>query len=160
MCLDPHMNEGWGWRRETGLSLPVKYDRDRPKAVLLVWIIFVIYVLCVMLLRIFIAAMWSPAGIGLTSWLLFVMFNCVFVTFPCGILGQMWYLILSIPDHCRLSYLCCLKVHCRDTVCSLYNMPSLYDMLPFYGSILYMQNRLEHNKTLFCIKTCYCMYQK
>ena len=29
---------------------------------------------------------------------LFVMFNCVFVTLPCGILGQVWYLIVSIPD--------------------------------------------------------------
>ena len=27
-----------------------------------------------------------------------------FITFPCGILGQVWYLIVSIPDHCRLSY--------------------------------------------------------
>ena len=52
----------------------------------------------------FIAALWSPAGKGLTSWLLFVMFNCVFVTFPCGILGQVRYLIISIPDLCRLSY--------------------------------------------------------
>ena len=40
----------------------------------------------------------------LTSWLLFVMFNCVFVTFPCGIQGQVWYLIVLIPDLCRLSY--------------------------------------------------------
>ena len=31
--------------------------------------------------------------------------NCVFVTFPSGILGQVWYLIVSIPDLCRLSYL-------------------------------------------------------
>ena len=59
----------------------------------------------VMLSRLFIAALWSSAGKGLTSWLLFVMFNCVFVTFPCGILGQVWYLIVSIPDLCRLSYL-------------------------------------------------------
>ena len=31
---------------------------------------------------------------------------CVFITFPCGILGQVWYLIVhvSIPDLCRLSY--------------------------------------------------------
>ena len=29
----------------------------------------------VMLSRLFIAAVWSPAGKGLTSWLLFVMFN-------------------------------------------------------------------------------------
>ena len=28
----------------------------------------------------------------------------VFVTFPCGILGQVWYLIVSIPDLCRISY--------------------------------------------------------
>ena len=58
----------------------------------------------VMLLRLFIDALWSPAGRGLTSWLLLVMFNCVFVTFPCGILGQVRYLIVSIPDLCRLSY--------------------------------------------------------
>ena len=50
------------------------------------------------------AAVWSPAGKGLTAWLLFVMFNCVFVTFPCSILGQMWYLIVSFPDLCRQSY--------------------------------------------------------
>ena len=31
----------------------------------------------VMLLRLFIAALWSPAGKGLTSWLLFVMFIAV-----------------------------------------------------------------------------------
>ena len=36
---------------------------------------------------------------------LFVMLNCDFVTFPCGILGQVWYLIVSIPDLGRLSYL-------------------------------------------------------
>ena len=58
----------------------------------------------VMLLHLFIAALRSPAQKGLTSWLLFVMFNCIFVTFPCGILGQVWYLIVSIPDLCRLSY--------------------------------------------------------
>ena len=33
------------------------------------------------------------------------MFNCVFVTFPCGIPGQVWYLIVSIPDLGSLSYL-------------------------------------------------------
>ena len=58
----------------------------------------------VMLSRLFIAALWSPVGKGLTSWLLFVMLYCVFVTFPCSILGQVWYLIVSIPDLCRLSY--------------------------------------------------------
>ena len=42
----------------------------------------------VMLSRLFIAALLSPAGKGLTSWLLFVAFKCVYLTFPCDILGQ------------------------------------------------------------------------
>ena len=54
--------------------------------------------------HLFIAALWSPAGKGLTSWLLFLMFNFVFVTFPSGILGQVWYLIAYIPDLYHLSY--------------------------------------------------------
>ena len=29
---------------------------------------------------------------------------CMCVTFPCGILGQVWYLIVSFSDLCRLSY--------------------------------------------------------
>ena len=58
-----------------------------------------------MLLRLFIAALWSPTGMGLASWLLHVVFNCVFVTFPCGILGLVWSLIISIADLCPLSYL-------------------------------------------------------
>ena len=36
--------------------------------------------------------------------LLCAIFSCVFVTFPCGVLGKLWFLILSIPDHCLLSY--------------------------------------------------------
>ena len=44
--------------------------------------------------------------------LLFVMFNCVFVTVPCGILRQVWYLIVSVPDLCRLSYF--VPLVCED----------------------------------------------
>ena len=36
--------------------------------------------------------------------LLYEMFSCVFVTFPYGVLGQVWYLIVSIPDLCLLTY--------------------------------------------------------
>ena len=72
-----------------------------------------------MLSRLFIVALCSPAGKRLTSWLLFVMFNCVFVTFPCGILGQVWYLIVSIPNLCHISYyvfLClCFRIRCRGS---------------------------------------------
>ena len=52
----------------------------------------------------FFAALWSPAGKGLTSWLSFVVLNCVFVTFPCGVLGRVWCLVISFPDLCPLSY--------------------------------------------------------
>ena len=31
---------------------------------------------------------------------LYLLFSCVFYTFPCGVLGQVWYLIVSIPDIC------------------------------------------------------------
>ena len=55
-----------------------------------------------MLLRLFIAALWSPAGKELTSGLLLVIFFCIFVTFPCGTLGQVWYLIVSFPDLCHI----------------------------------------------------------
>ena len=58
-----------------------------------VWLVFVM--LCYLLVT-----CWERAD----SWLLFVMLNCVFVTFPCGILGQMCYMIVSIPDLCHLSY--------------------------------------------------------
>ena len=36
--------------------------------------------------------------------LLYVMFNCVCVTVPYSVLGQVWYLIVSVPDICLLSY--------------------------------------------------------
>ena len=57
-----------------------------------------------MIFGLFIAALWSPAGKGLTSWLSFIMLNFVFVTFPCGILDQLWYLIVSIPDLYQHTY--------------------------------------------------------
>ena len=58
----------------------------------------------VILWCLFITALCSPAGKGLTSWLLFVMPNCDFITFPCDILGQVWYLIVLISDLCHLSF--------------------------------------------------------
>ena len=41
--------------------------------------------------------------------LMYVIFSCIFVTFPCAVLGQVidcikWYLIVSIPDLCILPY--------------------------------------------------------
>ena len=57
-------------------------------------------VLFVMLSRLFIVALWSPEGKGLTYWLLFVMFIVILL------LSHLvsWDLIVSIPDPCCLSY--------------------------------------------------------
>ena len=44
---------------------------------------------------------WERAGLLA---LLCVMFSCVFVTFPYGVQGQVWYLVVKIPDRCLLPY--------------------------------------------------------
>ena len=65
------------------------------------------FVLCLLCLcaRLFICALWSPAGKGLTSWFSFVVSAVSLIChFPIGILGQVWYLIVSIPDLCTLTY--------------------------------------------------------
>ena len=58
----------------------------------------------VMFLRLFIASLWSLEGKGLTYRLLFVMFIVILLLSPFGALGQVWYLTVSIPDPCCLSY--------------------------------------------------------
>ena len=60
--------------------------------------------LCLVLLmlsRLFIAALcWERVDILVLVGDVY----CIFVTFPCGILGLLWYLIESFPDLCYLSY--------------------------------------------------------
>ena len=75
---------------------------DRSKAVLLLWIIYAVSVLFLLIFRarLFIDALWSPAGKGLTSWISFVMCYCEVVTFPL----VSWVRCVSIPDLCPLYY--------------------------------------------------------
>ena len=63
-------------------------------------------VLCLLCLcaRLFICSLWSSAGKELTSWLSFVVSNCEFVTFPLVSWVGFWYLIVSTPDLCTLTY--------------------------------------------------------
>ena len=58
----------------------------------------------VMLWHLFIAAVWSLKEKADRLALVCDVY-CDFVTFPLGILGQVWYLIVSIPDPCCLSYI-------------------------------------------------------
>ena len=48
-------------------------------------------------------ALWSPAGKGLTSWLSFVV-SSVSLSLSHWYPGQVWYLIVSIPDLCTITY--------------------------------------------------------
>ena len=77
MYLDPYL---LNWFKPSS-----KIITDRSKAVFLLWIIYVISA-CFFLLcfhaRLFVDALWSTAGKGLTSWLSFVMTYCDVVTFP------------------------------------------------------------------------------
>ena len=68
------------FRSEAALSPPVKYLTDCSKAVYLLWIFYVfsVFDLLCLCVRLFICALWSPAGKGLS----FVVSNCEFVTFP------------------------------------------------------------------------------
>ena len=99
-----------------------------------------------MLLCLFIAALKSPAGKGLTSWLLFVMFNCDFVTFPCGILCQVWYMIVTIPDLCHLSYF--------ENVLTISTKTRLFisDFCPLYLNVS------QAHKTVLNRQFQYCLY--
>ena len=60
-----------------------------------------------------------------------VMFSCVFVTFPFGVLGQVWYLIVSILDLCLLPW---KKVHVL--IC----FPNIFPFLSICLFSLKMQN--------------------
>ena len=58
------------------------------------------------MLCLFIGALWSTEGKWLTSWHLFVLFIVILLLSQLvgPILGQVWNLIVSIPDPCCLSY--------------------------------------------------------
>ena len=101
----------WGWYHKASLSPQVEiYFTDRSKMVLLLWILFVIYGSCCH------AFLSVHCRLVVTCWerinllvLFFVMFSCVFVTFPCGVLVQLWFLVVSISDNCLIIYFFYLK---------------------------------------------------
>ena len=82
--------------KKGGLSytFPLRYKLRQKRKCINESFVFVI------LSCLFIAALWSPAG---KCWPL-GSHVCVFVTFPCDVLGQVWYLIVSILDLCLLDH--------------------------------------------------------
>ena len=101
----------------------------------------------VMLSRRFIAAPRSPAGKGLTSWLLFVMFNCAFVTFPCGVLGQVWNLIYRFLIFAAFLTL----IECRTIFHTPYWWQQLGILLIFITTSVHVTSTTNvlHSHTLF-----------
>ena len=89
-----------------GICPPLEYFTDRSGVVLLLWIICVFLVLCFLC---FCVCSLMLCGHLLGADLL----ACFFVTFPCGVLGQVWCSIVSFPDLSRLSYFICLKIWLR-----------------------------------------------
>ena len=101
------------------------------------------YLICFVLVFVMLScalftALQSPAGKGLTAWLSYrVICYCVFVTFPYGVMVQVWYLIVSIPDLCLLLYF--YETKCKKEVKCSTSLP-LYRL--FQGRFI---NRIRHD---------------
>ena len=94
-----------GWRREAGLSLPLKYFTDRSEAVLLLWIFYEGRGLSCVSYAFVCVCLYVPCGHLLTSWFSFIVSNCEFVTFPLVSWVRCGSCFLSIPDLCTLTYI-------------------------------------------------------
>ena len=100
---------------------------------------------------------------------------CIFVTFPWGFLGQVWYLVVSFPDLCMLSFFDMIKGHhISKAIVSIFykvndksRLPSFFEdkshffrplkyryeynegTLNFYRSLLWSLQNLAWHVTLF-----------
>ena len=85
---------------------PVKYFTDRSKAVLLLWIFYVFVLSCVCYVFVCVCLYVLCGHLLGKGWPLGSRLWCLLWVchFPIGILGQVWYLIVSIPYFCILTY--------------------------------------------------------
>ena len=84
---------------------PSSIFTDRSKAMLLLWS-FLIFTFCAChaVLCVHCSLVVTCGEMANLFALLCVMLSWVFDTFPCGVLGQVWYLIVSILGLCLLPY--------------------------------------------------------
>ena len=61
-----------------------------------------------------------------------------FVTYPCGVLGRVWYLIASISDHCLLTYFKKVTVNVAN-----YHLGNLWRRSDFSLNFLNVGQRTE-----------------
>ena len=97
------------WLYETCLSPPVIFlltvQRGASFVDLFLLFVFCLY-LCHIVLSVFcshVVTYWERTD--LIGAHLYMMLSCVFVTFPYGVLGQLRYLIVLMPNLCCLSHL-------------------------------------------------------
>ena len=78
------------------------------------------------------------------------MFSCGFVPFPYGVLGQVWCLIVSIPDLCLLPY---FGYDLSDTHNGLSFYSFLYLNLYLLGGDIYIDKLgiFHANQTSICL---------
>ena len=124
---------------------------DCSKAVLLVGHLCYFLLVFVMFSRLFIAALWSPAGKGLTSWLSFVILNYVLVTFLGSILGQVWYLIVSFLIFATFftSRFCAYAI--STNVSAIACRQFLYHNIRIYVLLLYLLMFKPNTKIYMCL---------
>ena len=67
--------------------------------------------------------------------LLFVMFSCVFVTFPYDVPGHMWYLVVSIPESLPSYLACCVQ---KNTLISVLVMLYFNSLSGVPGQVRYL----------------------
>ena len=90
---------------------------------------------------------WVTPVVSKDKCLLCVMFYYVFVTFPCGILGRVWCLIVSIPGRCLLSYIftqghnTLTDWHKAVHLSTPTTMFCLFDLILYVPSIIFQLNR-------------------
>ena len=65
---------------------------------------------------------------------LYVMFSCIFFTFQYGVLGQVWYLFVLIPDICLLPYFHIFEVSTRQALKGN-NSESIFCSIPNHEAV-------------------------
>ena len=106
MCLESYQNWVWGWYCETCLSPPVIFLSTVPGRCCFVDLFR--YLCFVFVFAYYLVCFLQPCGHMMGKGWPLGSLECdvclCFVTFSYCVLGQVWFLIVSIPDLCLISY--------------------------------------------------------
>ena len=86
--------------------------------------------------------------------LLYVIFSCVFVTFPYEVLGHLWFLIVSIPEFC-IHYFFNNK-RSKGMICLQYT-PDALGCLSFQASGSVVVHSLFNVPPIICWESAFCL---